>query len=339
MGFRIKENQNPGNYEQPDISVCMIVKNESDHLGQCLESIKEMDAELIVFDTGSTDNTIEIAESYGAKVFNSPWCDDFSFHRNESIEKANGRWIFIIDADEEMAPKSAKMIKDSVGGLPELISACVVTVKHETQGNNNSVRLFRNNVGIHYEYAVHNELVFDGEVAFIEAPILHHGYHLDLEKMQLKFNRTARILQTEYEKEPENPRWSHYLAISFATTDRIDLAIAFAGKSISECKDRNDKIRYISSYYVLASCLLEQGHYQHCQMVCEDCLKVESEYIDIYAVLIKLNAKLGIEYRHYEDKYKELYNIRRDTPELSGALPAHTLNLYGEMEEREVSAC
>ncbi|MEJ2052223.1 MAG: glycosyltransferase family 2 protein, partial [Calditrichota bacterium] len=80
----------------PTISACMMVKNEEEMLPNCLESIKDVVDELIVVDTGSTDKTIEIAESYGAKIYHHPWENDFSKHRNQSISYATGDWFLII---------------------------------------------------------------------------------------------------------------------------------------------------------------------------------------------------------------------------------------------------
>ena len=82
---------------KPTISACMIVKDEEKMLPRCLESIKDVVNEIILVDTGSKDNTIEIAKRYGAKVFHHPWEDHFSKHRNQSIKHANSDWIFIID--------------------------------------------------------------------------------------------------------------------------------------------------------------------------------------------------------------------------------------------------
>ena len=84
------------------ISLCMIVKDEEEFLPGCLESVKEAVDEIIIVDTGSTDRTVEIAKSYGAKVYFHPWENDFSKARNYSISYATGDWIMYLDADEEL---------------------------------------------------------------------------------------------------------------------------------------------------------------------------------------------------------------------------------------------
>lgn len=82
------------------ISLCMITKNEEEYLPQCIESVTNLVSEIIIVDTGSTDRTIEIAQSFGAKIYRHPWKDDFSLHRNQSLSYATEDWILVMDADE-----------------------------------------------------------------------------------------------------------------------------------------------------------------------------------------------------------------------------------------------
>ena len=81
-------------------SACMIVKNEEEVLPGCLESLRGVVDEIVVYDTGSTDATVEIAKKAGAKVIEGYWDDDFGRARNASLEHCQGEWILWIDADE-----------------------------------------------------------------------------------------------------------------------------------------------------------------------------------------------------------------------------------------------
>src|SRR5690242_5378631 len=83
----------------PSISACLIVKNEEANLLRCLGSIRSSVDEIVVVDTGSTDRTVSVAESLGARVFHFEWCDDFSAARNESLRHAIGDWIIWVDGD------------------------------------------------------------------------------------------------------------------------------------------------------------------------------------------------------------------------------------------------
>lgn len=86
------------------LSIGMIVKNEEKYLDQCLTALKpildNVDSELIIADTGSTDKTVEIAKKYTDNVYHFEWVNDFSAARNSTIERARGEWYMFIDADE-----------------------------------------------------------------------------------------------------------------------------------------------------------------------------------------------------------------------------------------------
>ena len=90
------------------ISLCMIVKNEERVLARCLDSLCELMDEIIIVDTGSTDSTIDIARKYTDKVYNFPWCDDFSAARNFSFSKATKEYIYVADADEVLDSENQK---------------------------------------------------------------------------------------------------------------------------------------------------------------------------------------------------------------------------------------
>lgn len=101
------------------ISVCMIVKNEEEVLGRCLDAIDGLHDELIIVDTGSTDRTIEIAESYGAKVLHYEWIapGHLGEARNVGLDAATGEWVFVIDADEILT--GAKDVRHWVENIPD----------------------------------------------------------------------------------------------------------------------------------------------------------------------------------------------------------------------------
>jgi glycosyltransferase involved in cell wall biosynthesis len=88
------------------LSFCTIVKNESANLARCLESVRPFVDEMVVVDTGSTDDTVAIAQSYGATVHSFSWCDNFAVARNYACSQVSGDWILVLDADEELIAQS-----------------------------------------------------------------------------------------------------------------------------------------------------------------------------------------------------------------------------------------
>lgn len=98
-------------------SLCMIVKNEEKSLPKCLESVKDIFDEIVIVDTGSTDRTKITARAFTDKIFDFPWCDDFSAARNFSFSKATGDYIAWLDADDVLdeANRNAFLkLKDSL---------------------------------------------------------------------------------------------------------------------------------------------------------------------------------------------------------------------------------
>src|SRR5262245_45622306 len=87
-----------------DLSFCMIVRDGAPTLGDCLRSVAHLADEMIVVDTGSTDESRDIARAFGATVVDERWRDDFAAARNEYLKRARGRWILVLDADEEVGP-------------------------------------------------------------------------------------------------------------------------------------------------------------------------------------------------------------------------------------------
>ena len=106
------------------ISQCMIVKNEEKNIRRALSWAKEIVQEQVVVDTGSTDRTVEIAESMGAKIFHFEWCDDFSAAKNYAIEQATGDWIAFLDADEYFTPEDGSDPDCGEELLPEWNARC-----------------------------------------------------------------------------------------------------------------------------------------------------------------------------------------------------------------------
>lgn len=121
----------------PTISLCMIVKNEAEILARCLDSIADLMDEIIIVDTGSTDNTKEIAAKYTDKIFDYTWCNDFSAARNYSFSLASMDYIYAPDADEVLDEENhARFAELKQTLLPEIE---IVQMKYHTVSEFNTV--------------------------------------------------------------------------------------------------------------------------------------------------------------------------------------------------------
>src|SRR3979409_582209 len=108
------------------LSVCIITLNEEANIARTLKSVKDIADEIVLVDSGSTDATVELARSFGAKVFVEPW-KGFARQKNSSLEKASSDWILSLDADEEVSPELAASIKALLtSGAPPKFSGYLI---------------------------------------------------------------------------------------------------------------------------------------------------------------------------------------------------------------------
>ena len=206
------------------ISQAMIVKNEEKNIERALSWGKGVVSEQIVVDTGSTDRTVELAKSMGAKVFSFPWRDDFSLARNFAIEKCKYPWIVMLDADEYFSKEDAGKLKNAIAlvepsnHIHGISTLCANLNKDGEIGSlGSSVRIFRNRKDIRYKGAIHEHLELLGGKDFVAKDfgnalsVLHTGY-IDLENSEkLKTNRNLKIILKELEKNPDDIAMRIYL--------------------------------------------------------------------------------------------------------------------------------
>lgn len=203
-----------------DISLCMIVKNEEENIGRCLESIKDLVDEMIVVDTGSTDKTVDIAKSYGAKVYYFEWCNDFSAARNESLKYASKDWILIMDGDDELCREDKEKFKNLLkNDLGENTICFFETLNYFGDSINTSditinlnPRMFKNNYGFHYEGEVHNQLVNNEkhvEGKTYDIRIYHYGYLNKNIESKDKRKRNITLLREQI-KDGEDVKFAYF---------------------------------------------------------------------------------------------------------------------------------
>ncbi len=242
--------ENPG---KVFITACMMVKNEQANLERCLKSIKPLVDEIIIVDTGSEDDTIKIAESFGARVFIHPWESDFSKHRNQSISYASGEWILIIDADEEFVAKNKKdntldcdCLRDFCRLVQDKQDVVAVRVKDIQKGKAvmtfNSARIFKKEC-IHYEGIVHNNPITKTtqSVLFEDVIIRHYGYDLTPEQKQKKYERTNSLLRKRIELDPKDYQAMFYLCQLHAESGRDSIEAMKWGEAYIAAKEEIKK--------------------------------------------------------------------------------------------------
>lgn len=187
------------------ISACYIVKNEAENLAKSIKSLKNQVNEIVVVDTGSTDNTVNVARKLGAKVYSFPWQDDFSKARNFALSKAKGDWLVLLDADEYFTAKTAGNVRQVIHRAKQVDGLLVQLVnfdvdKAKVQNYFNALRIVRKQAGLHYEGIIHEELKLSGDnsmkLAQVPANMLeiyHTGYAASVS--QQKIIRNLQMMQ------------------------------------------------------------------------------------------------------------------------------------------------
>ncbi|RMD04343.1 TIGR00180 family glycosyltransferase [Clostridium autoethanogenum] len=296
------------------ISICMMVKDEEKNIRRCLNSmkpiLKNIDSELIIVDTGSTDNTVQIAKEYTDKIYFHKWKNDFSGMRNKSISYAKGKWILIIDADEEITDCSniIAFLK-----LPEskTFNTGLLNVKNmqnliddDQYAVLKSPRLFKNDGYFHYEGIVHNSPIFKEPTINLKTTIVHYGYvEENVDVLDEKFIRTSTLLKQALEKEPENIYYIFQLSVTYSSYKDYSRAYEIIKKAYNLLPICKDKSKYKYVYYQMALCCLYLEYDEEAKKVCREGLEVDTEYIDLVFYLAKAQG-LTAEYEEALENYK-----------------------------------
>ena len=140
------------------ISLCMIVKNEEHCIGNCLESVHDIVDEIIIVDSGSTDNTVNICKKYTDKIFTIQWIYDFSFARNFSISQATSDYLMFLDADDVLTEENRERFKKLKNDMTGEVDMYYFTYDYLPTMSFDSERIFRNYCGVKWEGVVHEQL-------------------------------------------------------------------------------------------------------------------------------------------------------------------------------------
>jgi glycosyltransferase involved in cell wall biosynthesis len=286
------------------LSATMIVRNESENLPRCLESIKGLVDELIVVDTGSDDDTIKISKSFGAKVFEHPWEDDFSKARNQSFSHASHSWSMVLDADEELikAEVNPKQFKDRLGKIDKEVAALAVMVE-ENHGDRLTswpgARFFRMSANPQYEGCVHNNCSYDGMVAMTDIKIIHYGYHLSTEKMVAKKKRTMDLLEKRILTDPDDYNALYYMAQMAFNAKKYDDVIKYATRcfELLPRKKRQDPQFYATLYMWGADAYLKLDDGGNALAWIEKGLEYNPMDVDLNFLLTNLSLRCGYKNR------------------------------------------
>ena len=220
------------------VSACWITKNEEKNIQRSIDSVKAAVDELIVVDTGSTDNTVKISQEAGARIEHFKWINDFAAARNYALGFVNGDIIFVLDADEWFEPALTATDREEIGSV-FLDNPHIQVIQHirrnmdesgVEKSRNVESRIIRNAPGLRYYGDIHETVRYDGALpsAYFSEKwcISHSGYTGDM--LAIKALRNIEILEISAKNESD-PARRHmdycYLVREYYLTNKNEEAI------------------------------------------------------------------------------------------------------------------
>ena len=218
------------------LSLAMIVKDEEEMLPRCLAAVAGAVDEIVVVDTGSSDRTVEIAESFGAKVLHHEWTGDFSAARNVSFDAATSDWVVYLDADEVLVEEDAQRLRDLTKRTWR--EAFYLTETNFTGDlsdgealTHNALRVFRNRAAYRFEGRLHEQIAgklpaFNPErLEATSVRVEHYGYLASVRDAKEKSRRNIELLEKQAAEGGSGPFLHFNLGSEYAAAHENQAAL------------------------------------------------------------------------------------------------------------------
>lgn len=260
------------------LSVCLIVRDNAATIGPCLESIRPWVDEMVVVDTGSTDDTPGICEELGARVFHWAWRNDFAAARNVSFDHARGEWLFWMDSDDTIPNECGRRLRELADSRhPDNVYGYVVQVHCPGQDPSDvtvvdHVKLVRNRPDLRFEFRIHEQIIpairrAGGEVAWTDIYVVHSGADHTPEGQARKLERDFKLLRLELADRPDHPFVLFNLGMTHADAHQYDEAVQYLQRCIEVSQPEESHLR--KAYALLVNSLSQAGRanegWERCQ--------------------------------------------------------------------------
>lgn len=278
------------------ISVCIIAKNEEQHIEECLKRLKPYHYEIVLVNTGSTDKTLEIASRYTEHIYHYNWTNDFSAARNFAISQASHDWILSIDCDEFIEQIEEDALQKHMTRFPE--SAGRILIRNRLTENGQvsyeqvRVTRFFNRHYFHFEGIIHEQvekIQTSSPKQVFSAPItvLHIGYDGSEEEMRSKSLRNIKLLEQELLRNGPDDYLYYQLGQSCMKLKAYEKAYEWFQLGLA--MDVNPELDYIQKMVEsYGYCLLNLKRY-------EEALQLLNVY-DVFAVTADFVFLMGLIY-------------------------------------------
>jgi len=323
----------------PKLSICLIIKNEEKYLSRCLSSVENVADEIIVVDTGSTDNSVAIARKFTHHIYNYKWENDFSAARNYGLDKASGDWILILDGDEELGPNCAEALHNTINNNDA--EAYLLRIINYTENASALplspdlvIRLFRNDPAHRYKGMI-NEQISDSIIAAKpdaridiaeDVYIIHYGYLKGTMENQNKLKRRIDWLTKAVTNDPENLLDRFQLAMGYYMSG--DLKSALAHFLFIYNKVNLEKLYAPRLMRKIVLCLYYQGKPKEAlQFIDNELSRTFPDMGDLYYLKGIICKDLGYYAQSYES-FRELLTLPSQPPHYSSIYCQHKYKIY-----------
>lgn len=306
------------------ISVCMIVKNEADRLDRCLTSIKEVADELIIVDTGSTDDSPEICRRYGANVHLYEWKDDFAAARNYGLPFATGEWILWLDADEVFEVSKTYLHQCLKNTHADILSIPVINYYGEDEPVNpnnafvlSQYRLYRKDIQLKFIHNIHEQLDMNEShkvenLLESEICIHHFGYLNSSVKYKEKSLRNLAILQKNLSETEQDPWLYFHIANELQTLKAYEMSFNFINGSILGFLKSGQKPPAIL-YRLKYDLLINSHNYDEAWSGIDKVIELYPDYVDLHYLKGQILFAKG-DYKESMKAFKHCLKLGEDHP-------------------------
>ncbi|MBM4423076.1 MAG: tetratricopeptide repeat protein [Chloroflexi bacterium] len=229
--------------DRPTITLCLIAKNEAAYLPKLFESAREAVDEIVLVDTGSTDDTVAIGKSFNAKVVRYEWRADFAAAKNEALKHATGQWVLFLDGDMAIEEGGAAKIQAAVAsGIAGAYNINIHSPLADGVSEDIVAQpwLFQNAPGVEWEGAIHERILPSLQAAGLQPAhtdvVVYHFGYASREAVQRRASRNFAALRQRIESGWDNPIAHYYLGTTLITLSRPAEAIAELKKAIADSR-------------------------------------------------------------------------------------------------------
>lgn len=272
----------------------MIARDNASTIAAALASVGPWVDEMIVVDTGSVDETSNIAREMGARVEHFTWCDDFAAARNQSLRYATGQWLFWMDTDDTLPEPCGRQLREMLQtGIPDDVLGLIMQVHCPSSSGNNSVsthalasgdkqqtrcstvvdhvKVIRNGCGLKFEGRIHEQVLpsirqANGRVQWTDFYVEHSGADYRPEGLRRKLARDLRILQKDVQDRPNHPFVRFNLGMTWLHQGEHEMA----RRELEQCivMSTTDESHLRKAYVLLSDALEGCGQTQQAMHRC-----------------------------------------------------------------------